>query len=221
MIKAIVYHVLSNPNVHSRLRAELDAAKLSFPATFEQTDDLPFLDAVLKEAMRIHPILGGLLERIVPESGLSLPDGRVIAPGTIVGMNPWVVHRNQDVYGQDVEAFRPERWLRHDLESPEAYEIRVKRMRETDFTFGGGSRVCIGKYSARMQMSKTVATLFSRYDVSHAVLSEQDCSKTLSLHPLQIEFVPVVKQWTTRSWWFTFSDHVRVHIRKRKDIFKA
>lgn len=30
---------------------------------------------------------------------------------TTVGVNPWVVHRNKEVYGEDVEAFRPDRWL--------------------------------------------------------------------------------------------------------------
>ena len=33
---------------------------------------------------------------------------------TIVGANPWVIHRNTDVYGDNVEEFRPERWLEKD-----------------------------------------------------------------------------------------------------------
>lgn len=31
-----------------------------------------------------------------------------------VGVNPWVIHRNQDVFGEDVEEFRPDRWLQED-----------------------------------------------------------------------------------------------------------
>ncbi|KAK9420554.1 hypothetical protein SUNI508_06294 [Seiridium unicorne] len=162
VMKTIVYHVLSNPSIYARLRAELDAANLSFPATFEQTKALPYLDAVLKESMRLHPVIGGILERVVPDSGLTLPDGRFIAPRTIVGMNPWVIHRNKDIYGQDVDAFRPDRWLRHDFERQPAFKSRLKRMKDTDFTFGAGNRVCLGKYSAHMQILKTIATLFWR-----------------------------------------------------------
>ena len=31
---------------------------------------------------------------------------------TIIGTNPWVIHRNTEVFGNDVESFRPERWLK-------------------------------------------------------------------------------------------------------------
>jgi cytochrome P450 len=33
---------------------------------------------------------------------------------TVVGANPWVIHRNKEVYGEDVEDFRPDRWLKED-----------------------------------------------------------------------------------------------------------
>ncbi|KAI1856459.1 hypothetical protein JX265_011706 [Neoarthrinium moseri] len=192
--KVIVYNVLSNPAIYGRLRAELDAATLSYPATYEEVHGLKYLDAVMKEGMRIHPVLGNMLERIVPEGGLTLSDGRIIAPGVFVGMNPWLLHHNKDVYGQDAGAFRPERWLRHEFETQEAYEIRLKRMKDTDLTFGAGSRICVGKNFAQVELVKTVATLFHRYDM---------------------ELVPGVKQWTPRWWWFTYVDHIRVRLRRR------
>jgi cytochrome P450 len=50
------------------------------------------------------------LERVVPEEGLTL--GRVRLPaGTIVGMNAWVIHRDKKVYGENADAFHPERWV--------------------------------------------------------------------------------------------------------------
>lgn len=164
--KAVVYHVLRDPAVLRRLRAELDAAAVSFPPTYAQTCDLPYLEAVVREGMRLHPVLGGLLERVVPPGGLVLPDGRFLPPGVKVGMNPWVIHRNESVYGQDVDVFRPERWLPSHLESPDAYEARLKRMRSADLTFGAGSRVCTGKDLGWMIILKLVATIFSRYHVS-------------------------------------------------------
>ncbi|MCJ1225072.1 hypothetical protein MMC12_001721 [Toensbergia leucococca] len=50
------------------------------------------------------------LPRVIPPEGIEI-DGRYIPKGTIIGANPWVVHRNTEVFGQDCEKFRPERWL--------------------------------------------------------------------------------------------------------------
>lgn len=114
----------------------------------------------------MHPVIGGILERIVPESGLTLPDGRTIAPGTKVGINPWVLTRNKEVYGEDSDVFRPERWLKSEGESEEAYEARAKAMKDIDFTFGAGRRVCVGSNVATVEIHKLTSTLFSRYNVS-------------------------------------------------------
>lgn len=52
--KAIVYHVLSNPDVLKFLRKELDAASLSHPPAYAQTRDLPYLNAVITEVNHHH-----------------------------------------------------------------------------------------------------------------------------------------------------------------------
>lgn len=65
--KAIIYHLVRNPSVIDKLRAELDAASLSFPASYEEVHDsskLPYLEAVIKEGLRIHPTVGLCLERV-------------------------------------------------------------------------------------------------------------------------------------------------------------
>ena len=85
--KVIIYHALRQPHVVARLRDELDAADLSYTVPYKQTWQLAYLDAIVQEALRIHPPISGLLERAVPEPGLLLPDGRATPPGTIVGMN--------------------------------------------------------------------------------------------------------------------------------------
>ena len=114
----------------------------------------------------MHPVLGGIAERIVPERGLTLSDGRFIAPGTKVGFSPWVSSRNKEVYGEDVDTYRPERWLRGEEETEEDFARRLSLMNQSDLAFGAGNRVCAGKNLATMELHKMTSSLFSRYNVS-------------------------------------------------------
>lgn len=65
--------------------------------------------------MRIHPATGFILEREVPEGGVML-HGVHLPKGTVVGVNAWALHYNKDVFGQDAQVFRPERWIDGDAE---------------------------------------------------------------------------------------------------------
>lgn len=164
-ISAAIYYVLKNPTVHAKLRDELSAADLSLPAKWKDLQKLPYFTAVMREARRIHPGVGMLLERVVPAGGLDLPDGQFVPEGTIVGMNPWVVNRDRDVFGPDSDLFVPERWLQSPSESEECFQARLGRMQRTILTFGAGSRTCIGKNLSEMESDKMVATLFAKYEV--------------------------------------------------------
>lgn len=85
-----------------------------------------FSDAVIHESLRIHGNLGLIIERLVPPEGVVL-DGYKIPGGTVVGINAWVIHRNRDIFGEDVDTFRPERWL-------EGSEDTVSEMRKNIFS---------------------------------------------------------------------------------------
>ncbi|KAM0344461.1 hypothetical protein ACHAPU_007433 [Fusarium lateritium] len=166
-MRSPAYHLLKNPSVCERMVAELRSADLTLPVPqWKEINQLPYFDACMREAMRISPAVGLILEREVPKEGLELPDGRFIPAGTNIGINPCVVTRDVGVFGQDVETFRPERWLREKDETGEVHANRVRRMREcTELMFGHGSRVCLGKHMAKMEMYKMFATLYASFDV--------------------------------------------------------
>jgi hypothetical protein len=168
LLRSVVYYTLKNPKVYRRLQRELDAANLAQPISYEDASSVAYLDAVVKEASRMHPGVGLLLERVVPEGGLTLPDGTVIPPGTTVGMNPWVVHQNKTIFGQDSESFNPDRWLRNidDGETEEAFQARLTAMKQADLTFGAGNRICLGRNVSMLETYKIISTLFLKYDVS-------------------------------------------------------
>ena len=169
-MSSAVYHVLKNPAVHEKLREELRAADLSLPARWKDLKDLKYLNAVMRESMRIHPGVGLMIERVVPKGGFTLPDGRFVPEGTIVGMNPWVINKDEEVFGAYPESFIPERWLPSPGESDENYQARFSKMKGTDFTFGAGTRACLGKYLSQLESYKVIATLFSNFDVSFIAL---------------------------------------------------
>ena len=159
--RAILYHLLKNPACKTKLVAELDAAKkegkLTLPVSLAQADRLPYLQAVMYEALRLHPAVGMSLPRISPSSGATIA-GRFIPAGTTVGANPWVIHRDSRVFGDDVEAFRPERWIeKSEAESQEKGENGGKvggygDMQRFFFAFGAGARMCLGRNISWMEM---------------------------------------------------------------------
>ena len=163
---------------------------------FKTARAMPYLDACVREAMRLHPAVGMILERFVPAQGLTLPDGSSVHPGTVVGMNPYVIGRNASVWGKDVDTFRPERWLRDEAggESEDAFTARLAMMNNSDLTFGAGSRVCIGKNLGLLEVYKVVATLAARYDIELA-------------HP--------EREWKVINSWFMRQEGLEVRLSKR------
>jgi len=113
-LRAILYYLYRDPTKLEALRAEIsqkmETGELSEPATYQQMIRMPYLQAVIKEALRLHPATGLVLGRVVPPGGSTI-SGRFFPAGKVVGINTWVAHANEEIFGQDAERFRPERWL--------------------------------------------------------------------------------------------------------------
>ena len=77
--------------------------------------------ATMKEAMRVHPGVGFPLERFVPPEGAEIC-GRTLPGGTNVSISAPVIHHNKEIYGQDANIFRPERWLEASCEELKAMD---------------------------------------------------------------------------------------------------
>lgn len=93
-LRAIIYFLCRNPSTMAKVVEEIDNAdrkgQLSQPISYKETSScLPYMGAVVKEAMRLHPSVGFLMERHTPRQGATIC-GQYIPGGTIVGINPWV-----------------------------------------------------------------------------------------------------------------------------------
>ncbi|KAL9097015.1 MAG: hypothetical protein Q9165_000979 [Trypethelium subeluteriae] len=104
--------ILTHDQAYTRLMEEIEAlnlsGRLSHPVTYEETEHMPYFAACVKEALRMSPSVSMTLPRYAPEGGMCLGDTWV--PETVeVAANPYVIHRNRTIYGEDAEEFRPER----------------------------------------------------------------------------------------------------------------
>lgn len=90
-------------------------------------------------------------------------------------MNPYLLARNKDIYGEDVEDFRPERWLRNEEvgETEEEFERRLAAMNSADLTFGGGRRMSPARTWDSSKYYKVLATLVVLYEFDLVVPAQE------------------------------------------------
>lgn len=97
-----------------RLRGELDNAMPSSAeiASYAQVRDLPFLRRCIDEAMRLHSTSALGLPRLVADTcpGVEF-DGFYFPPGTVLSVPSSTIHHMAEIWGDDVEEFKPDRWL--------------------------------------------------------------------------------------------------------------
>ncbi|RYP02833.1 hypothetical protein DL764_005574 [Monosporascus ibericus] len=151
-----VRYVLQSEGVYNNLISEIDGFErkglLSSPiATFDEIKKLPYFSACYRETLRYQPSTPMIIPRYVGKDGLNLY-GNYLPPGTEIGANPYVVHRNKEVFGEDADIFRPERWL----EDPE----KEKEMDKYILTWGYGTRICLGKNIALLETYKLLLQFF-------------------------------------------------------------
>jgi cytochrome P450 len=140
--------ILSLPTIEARIREELDAVVGTDPLNAAHLPKLEYLDAVIKEALRIRPIMpvgGARLVKRTFEIG-----GHLIPPGAIMVNAMYLLHRRPDLYPNPDE-FEPERFLGKRNIDP--YEWTP---------FGGGVRRCLGYAFALFEMKTILATILHR-----------------------------------------------------------
>ena len=117
----------------ARLQGEIDAGE----------EDGVYLDAVIKETLRIRPVVPGVIRKLtapIELAGYELPAGMRVAP------NIYLTHRRPDVYPEP-ERFRPERFLERPAET------------YSWIPFGGGVRRCLGAAFATYEMKVVIPAI--------------------------------------------------------------
>lgn len=151
-IRTTMLYLMSSPQAYRKLAHEIRTAaakgQISSPITDEEARTLPYLQAVIKEGMRVFPPVTGLMPTVVPPGG-DVIRGIPVPEGTEIGWSAFGVQHNKGVYGLDAETFRPERWL-------EVKDEKVlQEMTSTwELVFKYGKWQCLGRSVALLELNK-------------------------------------------------------------------
>lgn len=166
----IWYLLARNPNVERKLLRELDTVLGGRLPGVSDLPNLPYLEMVVKESLRILPAVWAYLREPIDDVELG---GYTIEKGSVIFINPFVTQRDPRFFDDPLE-FRPERF------SP---ENEKKIMRGAYVPFGAGPRICIGKAFAMMEARLVVATALQRLRFEIAPDFKLEFKAQLSLHP--------------------------------------
>ncbi|KAF9878860.1 hypothetical protein CkaCkLH20_03760 [Colletotrichum karsti] len=153
-----------NQQRQQRLRQELHSAMDDDhlgPKELSRTlKALPYLDAVLRESIRLRPPIPVALERRVSaREGSIVVHGREVPEGWNVSAAASVLHHSQNVF-EKPEEWCPERWLVEGSDESEMRKERARVMKRHFFAFGSGSRMCIGVNVAWSIMRQVIAAIY-------------------------------------------------------------
>jgi cytochrome P450 len=159
-ISGCLYLLLKHPNTLERLRKELEGEfRSESDITIARLAGLPYVRAVIDEALRMYPPISGELRRAVPPEG-AVVCGNFIPGGTIISVYALAASYNPSNFAQP-KRFTPERWLTTD-ERPDW--TRNDHL-EASQPFSVGPRNCIGMSLAYAETKLILARLLFRFNL--------------------------------------------------------
>jgi len=164
------YLLATHPEEAARVRSELSEAVGDRPIEVEDLPNLPHLEKVVKETLRLMPSVWAYARE--PQRDIVL-EGYFVKKGTPITISHIAMGRNERYFEAPTE-FVPERWTRE-------FERDLPRGAYTPFA--AGPRVCLGKQFAMMEMRIVLGTLLQRVEPNIPPGFEPDIITELSMHP--------------------------------------
>ncbi|KAI5802953.1 cytochrome P450 [Geopyxis carbonaria] len=152
-LSGVTYYLCRTPHAYAALVAELRTTFASYShITGHATESLPYLNAVIDEGLRIYPPVPIALPRRSPGETV---DGIFIPAGVEVAVDPWAATHSDRNFAAPWE-FRPERWL----------DATSSDRKDASQPFSLGSRVCLGRNLALLEMRLILAKMLWTYDMT-------------------------------------------------------
>ncbi|KAL4860587.1 hypothetical protein BDV12DRAFT_181357 [Aspergillus spectabilis] len=153
----LVYSVCQNENIRAKLVDEAN----SLPRDFNDSmiRELPYLNQVINETLRLYTVVPLGLPRTVPPEGASFL-GQHLPGGVTVATQSYSLHRMEGIF-REPNKFDPDRW-----------EIPTKEMKDAFIPFGRGSRICLGMHLARMELRLATILFFRAFPTAKVSMKE-------------------------------------------------
>jgi len=156
---------MRHPPITQKIITELSDTQLPLSFSTTQPTTLPHTTALFNEVLRLYPPVPIELKECTAPT--TFPDGTQLPKGAIVIWATWAMGRSKNIWGEDADEFRPERWL---VGGEKGGETTVKSMSAFEFpVFNGGPRSCLGKRMAELLAVCVVARLVWRYEFDEVV----------------------------------------------------
>jgi cytochrome P450 len=165
LLTGTLFLLLTNPEALARLEAEIRntgaGQKADDGAAIDVSSScLPYLDAVVNEALRLYPPVAITMPRRVPEKG-ALIDGRFVTEGITVGLNHFATSRYSGNFHRP-EGFLPERWLPTALEPDSVF---CNDRHEAVQPFSVGPRNCLGRNLALTSVKLMLIRVLWKFEI--------------------------------------------------------
>lgn len=175
-LAVLTYHLLSQPPVLKRLKAELSEATNKSSShdllDYKSLDHLSYLQACIKEALRLST---GVCSRLPRSNKLApttytTPTGKeyVFPPGIVISMSILDLHYNGEIFTNPT-SFDPSRWL-------DSGAQKLQQMERAYAPFGRGARQCVGLELAKEEITLMAGNLFHRFDLELFETTARDVS---------------------------------------------
>ncbi|EGD99722.1 hypothetical protein TESG_07063 [Trichophyton tonsurans CBS 112818] len=201
----IVYEMSQNPELQAKLREELltlsppifykqdstlessntEKEKGSKLPSFHALDELPLLNGIVHETLRVYPAAPLPLPRVVPAGKPVELEGYQIPAGTRVMSSAYTLHRNPEVFPEP-EGWKPHRWI-------EADKTQLEKMRRLFWAFGSGGRMCLGSNFALQDIKLAIASLYTNYTTFIVGNDSMEQTETFIAQPVSGKLIIGVK----------------------------
>lgn len=185
------YLLSEHPQVRDKLLDEIRSVLSGRAPTIEDMPNLPYLDWVLNESMRMYPpawIQGRPAVEAFELDGVRFP------ADTMLLLSQWVTHRLPDIWG-DPDVFKPERW------DP----VNGQKLPQgAYFPFGAGPRICIGMPFAQLEAKLILASILQRYTPRTTPGYRAEVSPLITLRPkenLRMMLIPTASESSSSASW--------------------
>jgi cytochrome P450 len=163
-----LFLIAQHPQIAAELHDEIDRAVTNWPPDYRTLDELPLLDGVLKESMRLLPPVVYTFRTPMQEVEL---DGLKLGIKDKILLAHYLTHRDPAVF-PNPNRFDPKRWFEA---KPDPYEY---------VAFSAGPRLCLGISFAQLELKMTVARIMQRFRLTVVADAQIDAGVQLTLRPL-------------------------------------